>query len=66
MKQLDAINTQLNVLRKELYSLLGTNATFQEIYDVSIKIDDLIVVYYRERGFETVQNRRMYIEKHVV
>lgn len=65
MKQLNAIKTQLNILRKELYNLLGTNATFQEIYDVSIKIDDLIVVYYREQDLLVIPKERMYMEKQV-
>lgn len=66
MKQLEVIKTQLNVLRKELYNLLGTNATFQEVYEISIKIDALIVVYYKEQKFETIPNKRMYMEKQVV
>lgn len=36
----------INVLKEKLNSLLDTNASYEEIYTLSAKIDKLLVDYY--------------------
>jgi hypothetical protein len=42
------INEKINIFRDELNYLISINASYDEIYKLSIYIDSLILKYYRE------------------
>jgi len=42
------INEKINIFREELNYLISINANYDEIYKLSIYIDNLILKYYRE------------------
>jgi hypothetical protein len=42
------IKMQIEELREKLYKLLDSNVDFDEVYKVSVKLDELIVRYYNE------------------
>jgi len=46
LKQVE-LCSQIEELRKELKRLIDLEASFSEIYEVSLKLDELIVVFYR-------------------
>lgn len=39
---------QIDNLREELNNLISSGASFQEIYDISIALDEFIVAFYLE------------------
>lgn len=51
------LRTKIDVLREKLNKLVKENANFQQIYDVSVKLDSQIVIYYKE--MEKKKKRRV-------
>ena len=45
--QLEEIKAEIEVLQSELGRLIDSEANFNEIYRVSVKLDKLIVNYYK-------------------
>lgn len=40
---------QINVLREKLEKQIASNEPYEEIYNTSLQIDDLITEYYKEK-----------------
>lgn len=53
MKQVE-LCSQIEELREELKRLIDLGADFGEIYEVSLKLDELIVVFYRNALKESI------------
>jgi hypothetical protein len=53
LKQVE-LCSQIEELREELKRLIDLGADFGEIYEVSLKLDELIVVFYRNALKESI------------
>ncbi|MGE5329200.1 MAG: aspartyl-phosphate phosphatase Spo0E family protein [Deltaproteobacteria bacterium] len=40
------LQSDIDVLRKELEDQIGNGASFQEVYKLSLSLDELIVAFY--------------------
>jgi hypothetical protein len=43
---LSIVKTEIEILKRELYSLLEQGVDFSEVYELSVKLDKLILEYY--------------------
>lgn len=43
------LKAQINVLRSKLEQMLASGSSFENIYDLSVRLDKLIVRYYKEK-----------------
>lgn len=46
------LEKRIDILRKHLHKLLNNNANFQRIYEISVKLDSLIVMHHRKLHFD--------------
>lgn len=44
------LEEKINALKEELDELIIANAPYNEIYEISRKLDEYIAQYYREKG----------------
>ena len=44
------VEEKINTLKKQLDELVITNAPYNEIYEISRKLDEYIALYYKEKG----------------
>lgn len=45
------IENEIDFLRQQLHILIDKEADFKEIYNLSVKLDELILKFYREKLF---------------
>lgn len=43
------LNARINVLRRKLEQMLASESSFENIYDMSVRLDKLVVRYYKEK-----------------
>ena len=46
---LQDVKTEIEVAQRELGKLIDKNAGFNEIYKTSVRLDKLIVIFYKQR-----------------
>jgi len=46
----DMIKSEIEALKRELNCRINEGADFNDVYELSVKLDKLILQYYKERG----------------
>lgn len=44
----EVIKAEIEALKRELYELMDSEASFKEIYKISVKLDKLVVLFYKQ------------------
>lgn len=47
------LEARINILKRKLDRMVGAGCSFEDVYDLSIKLDKLIVRYYMEKKGST-------------
>lgn len=48
LKEVVILKDEIDILREQLEKLVSDNASFNQIYDISLELDSLIVVFYKK------------------
>ncbi len=58
MEEREMLNDEIRKKREELNKSIEENKSYDEIYKISVELDDLIAEYYREQKKEKVECKK--------